>query len=312
MPPSRTVSGNALTRKVGPWPVWAWAAAAIGAYLVYRAYAGRSAGGTPVGPVASGGPVGSGTDASGLGGGASAPAGVDTSGYQAYSDILAQLSGQNAQLLSMLENDSLNAGATGAGSGGGPVTGGGPASGGGSTSGGGASGQVAVPNLVGMAWQDAKEVLRGLGIRYEHTGGSQGIVGTQSVAAGTLVGPGASITTASVPGSGAASRRGEQPASGGTVDTDGVPAENSTAQQESPRYSAATLRVAQTPVPASSADFAAGAQARTAAGAAAGVPVPFGGVVGVRTLANGSTLTTYASGRKVQQVPGKSAYVVHA
>jgi hypothetical protein len=44
---------------------------------------------------------------------------------------------------------------------------------------------------------------------------------------------------------------------------------------------------------------------------AAGGPV-FGGVTGVKTLSNGATLTTYASGRQVEKVQGKSAYVVKA
>lgn len=39
---------------------------------------------------------------------------------------------------------------------------------------------------------------------------------------------------------------------------------------------------------------------------------PFGGVVSTRKLKNGATLTTYASGRQVEQLPGKSAYVVKA
>lgn len=38
---------------------------------------------------------------------------------------------------------------------------------------------------------------------------------------------------------------------------------------------------------------------------------PFGGVASVKKLANGATLTTYESGRQVEQAPGKSAYVVH-
>lgn len=37
---------------------------------------------------------------------------------------------------------------------------------------------------------------------------------------------------------------------------------------------------------------------------------PFGGVVSTAKLKNGATLTTYASGRQVEQVPGKSPYVV--
>ncbi len=39
---------------------------------------------------------------------------------------------------------------------------------------------------------------------------------------------------------------------------------------------------------------------------------PYGGVVSTKKLKNGSLLTTYASGRQVQQVPGKTPYVVRA
>lgn len=39
---------------------------------------------------------------------------------------------------------------------------------------------------------------------------------------------------------------------------------------------------------------------------------PFGGVVSKTKLKNGATLTTYASGRQVEQAPGKSAYVVRS
>lgn len=63
---------------------------------------------------------------------------------------------------------------------------------------------------------------------------------------------------------------------------------------------------------ASTPDFAGSATQKTQAAKAAGQAAPFGGVVSVKKLANGSTLTTYASGRQVQQVPGKSAYVVKA
>lgn len=54
---------------------------------------------------------------------------------------------------------------------------------------------------------------------------------------------------------------------------------------------------------------------------ARGIPAPvaktftgeaFGGIVSVKTLPNGSTLTTFGSGRQVQQAPGKSPYVVKA
>ncbi len=50
----------------------------------------------------------------------------------------------------------------------------------------------------------------------------------------------------------------------------------------------------------------------TPAGAAAVKAKPFGGIVQVRTLANGAKLTIYASGRQVEQVPGKTPYVVKA
>lgn len=63
---------------------------------------------------------------------------------------------------------------------------------------------------------------------------------------------------------------------------------------------------------ASATNYAGSAQTATAAAKAAGKASPFGGVVSTKKLANGSTLTTYASGRQVQQVPGKSAYVVKA
>lgn len=36
----------------------------------------------------------------------------------------------------------------------------------------------------------------------------------------------------------------------------------------------------------------------------------FGGVVSVKKLANGATLTTFGSGRQVEQLPGKTPYVV--
>jgi hypothetical protein len=50
---------------------------------------------------------------------------------------------------------------------------------------------------------------------------------------------------------------------------------------------------------------------RTSA-ASTGGGQPFGGVTSVRKLKSGATLTTYASGRQVEQAPGKSPYVVRA
>jgi hypothetical protein len=64
------------------------------------------------------------------------------------------------------------------------------------------------------------------------------------------------------------------------------------------------------PVAASTPNFAAKAAAQSDALRAQGAAVPFGGVVSVRKLANGATLTTYASGHQVEQAPGKTAYVV--
>lgn len=78
------------------------------------------------------------------------------------------------------------------------------------------------------------------------------------------------------------------------------------------QQNAAALKVAQARVPASSPDFAAAEQAKTAAAKQAGVPVAFGGVQSVKTLNNGATLTTFESGRQVEQAPGKSAYVTKA
>ena len=57
-------------------------------------------------------------------------------------------------------------------------------------------------------------------------------------------------------------------------------------------------------------DFTPAAAKTAAAKLLAPAPAAFGGVTGTKTLANGSTITTYASGRQVQQAPGKSAYVV--
>jgi hypothetical protein len=66
----------------------------------------------------------------------------------------------------------------------------------------------------------------------------------------------------------------------------------------------------QFPTAASDPNFAADAAAKSAAAAAAGAAQRFGGVTGTQTLSSGATLTTYASGREVEQAPGKSAYVV--
>lgn len=49
-------------------------------------------------------------------------------------------------------------------------------------------------------------------------------------------------------------------------------------------------------------------QAKAKAGAK--TSQPFGGIVHKKKLKNGATLTTYASGRQVEQLPGKRAFVV--
>jgi hypothetical protein len=63
--------------------------------------------------------------------------------------------------------------------------------------------------------------------------------------------------------------------------------------------------------PAGASDFASQAASRSTLAQGLGFLAPFGGVTDVRRLANGSTITSYASGRQVQQVPGKSAYVIN-
>lgn len=92
---------------------------------------------------------------------------------------------------------------------------------------------------------------------------------------------------------------------GGSSSGSGAPA--STVASKSPYISGGT----QSTIPTSTPNFAQAAVAKTAAGAATGTKLAFGGVTSVKTLKNGATLTTYASGRKVEQAKGKSAYVVH-
>jgi hypothetical protein len=100
--PKPAAKGPALTRKVGPLPVYAWAALAIGGYLVLRKFSGAAAGGgaspasQPVQPT-------QGTDAS---------AGGASSGGADQSGILAGLFGglqaatdQNSNLTNALLQD---------------------------------------------------------------------------------------------------------------------------------------------------------------------------------------------------------------
>lgn len=76
------------------------------------------------------------------------------------------------------------------------------------------------------------------------------------------------------------------------------------------QYNTKAKRWASTSTKASNNNFGATAQAKSTVLKSTGKAAPFGGVVSVKKLKNGSTLTTYASGRQVQQAPGKSAYVV--
>jgi hypothetical protein len=64
--------------------------------------------------------------------------------------------------------------------------------------------------------------------------------------------------------------------------------------------------------PATASNFAASATHATLTAQASGGALRFGGVTSVKRLANGATLTTYASGHQVEQAPGKTAYVVKA
>ena len=203
-----------FTKKVGPLPVWAWVATAVGTYLAYRYFSGASASTTTPAATDTTGATGTPVDTSGLGGGTVTGSSPDTSGYQPFSDLISQLESQNASLISAV-------------------------------------------------------------LTYE--GGLGG------------------GTTGSYPG--------------GMTDTNPPPTTSTTSAvaSKSPYVNGGTQRT----IPASTRNFAQAAVAKTAAGAATGTKVAFGGVVSTKKLTNGATLTTYASGRQVEQAPGKSAYVVH-
>ncbi len=61
------------------------------------------------------------------------------------------------------------------------------------------------------------------------------------------------------------------------------------------------------PVAATAPNFARAATAQTRA---LGPSAPFGGVTSTRTTSSGARITTYASGRQVEQAPGHTAYVI--
>ncbi len=93
---------NALTRKVGPLPVWAWALiVAVVGYVVYKRFAQTGSSGATV-PVGASQPA---TDSSGsLGLTTTAGSPADTG--QTTSDLVSALGGQQASLLSALEAQS--------------------------------------------------------------------------------------------------------------------------------------------------------------------------------------------------------------
>lgn len=91
-----------LTRKVGPLPVWAWAAAILGAYLAYSHFRGGGSAGNSASSDSTAAPVGSTT---GAGSGAQAPAsGQGTPADNASGDLLAELYGTNAGTIDSLTN----------------------------------------------------------------------------------------------------------------------------------------------------------------------------------------------------------------
>ncbi len=107
-----------FTKKVGPLPVWAWVATAVGTYLAYRYFSGASASTMTPAATDTTGATGTPVDTSGLGGGTVTGSSPDTSGYQPFSDLISQLESQNASLLSaVLDQGGLAGGTTGSSSG---------------------------------------------------------------------------------------------------------------------------------------------------------------------------------------------------
>jgi hypothetical protein len=92
----------------------------------------------------------------------------------------------------------------------------------------------------------------------------------------------------------------------------GFSALNNIAQQARDRINAARGAAAARTAEAAPIDYgdSGGTPAAPAAGAAAKPAQAFGGIVGTKKLANGGTVTTYANGRQVQTMPGKSPYVI--
>ncbi len=98
-PSSSSSRGSALTRKLGPLPVWAWAAAGLVlGYIVYRHFTGSSGSGGQAQETQT---VRSTSPAAALGAATSAGAPSDTG--QTTSDYIAALGAQNSSLLQSLE-----------------------------------------------------------------------------------------------------------------------------------------------------------------------------------------------------------------
>lgn len=88
---------NVLTRKVGPAPLWAWVAAAIVLYLVYRSFAKGASTGTTTGGALSVNP-GAGTN----GGGSDAASGQGSAADNLSSGLLEALAGNLVDVNSSL------------------------------------------------------------------------------------------------------------------------------------------------------------------------------------------------------------------
>lgn len=193
----------------------------------------------------------------------------------------------------------------------------------GATGGGSASGDGSDPNagledaiyaLVGQLGAGTSDGSTGADFGSSGSGGSGGSTTTPASASQpTVLSGGASPT----PLQQAETTIGQAPpgtdvriTSGGTVLV-GQDAKSPT-QSAANSGSMSTLQLLSHSIPASDNTFAADAVARSAALQAVGAAPAFGGVAStVTNKKTGVTTTTYASGRIVQQAPGKTAYVAH-
>lgn len=270
-----------LNRKLGPLPVYGWVVAAVGAYLVYHFLIGKSTSAT----TPSSGPLGTGTDTSGSTGGASGASGdASGGGFDAYANLVNALLSSNAANL-----DAFKEAIAGGTSSVAPSTvvwpegPAGPA---------GAAAPAGSPVVVASPYAVAPQ-----GTKVTFQGTTYDVSGQRPVAPGNY---------------NPNSPQGVRAVNIEIGRTEPPPAPVSAGSGGSVFTSVGNAIDYQHLVPASSSNFAAQSVAKTQAAQAAQAPVAFGGVVNVKRLPNGSTLTTYASGRQVQQAPGHSAYVVKA